>query len=53
MKYIVMKNEYPFNDILGVVNVEPQEDKEAEGASALYQAKEIYGSRITVEPATQ
>lgn len=48
MKYIVYKNEYPFSDVLGVVHVEEQEDKEQEGATAFYVAKEIYGSNITV-----
>lgn len=52
MKYIVYKNEYPFTDIIGTVNVEEQEDKEKEAATALYQAKEIYGGQPVVEPAT-
>ena len=49
--YNVMHGEYPFDQPLGQVLVSQQEDKEKEAASALYQAKEVFGGHPVVYPA--
>jgi len=46
--YHVAAGEYPFDNIIGLVDVPMQEDREAEAASALREAIRIYGGHPVV-----
>lgn len=46
--YHVYEGVYPFDMLVGMVDVDMQEDREAEAASALREALRVYGAHVVV-----
>lgn len=49
-KYAVYSGEYPFDQLLGYVEVVKIDDKEMEAAMALTSAIKLFNSHVVVQP---
>jgi hypothetical protein len=51
--FMVYEGTYPFRDVIGTVEVQPQETPEQEASLALLEAVRTHGGHPVVEPANR